>query len=138
VGAYAVPRHLPVREEREKVVAHVVRQASHVLRIASRPSRFVRQHGVAPPPGEEAVLPRLRDVSLRAGRHRRLREQDLAVVARPRCGCALDPAHRRALRAPVPREAGPEGDLGDAVTVRVDLALVHRLGRRPRSRAFLR
>src|ERR671935_1475706 len=43
VRAYVVPRHLPVREERDEMVGHVVGQGSPVLGIAGRTSRVVWQ-----------------------------------------------------------------------------------------------
>ncbi len=56
-------------------------------------------------------------------------DDDLAAVAGSGRLRALDAANRRGLGTVCRREANPEGDLGDAVAVRVDLELVERLGR---------
>ena len=104
--------------------------------VKSNPSPFtkleeaqqIEEERVTPEPGEELVLPVLRDVGGRTERDGRACDHDLAARAQP---CRLAPADDThiglLLAVGLRRERESERHIGDRVAVRIDVQLVQRL-----------
>ena len=123
----------------ERVVRQLERHAAHVLvreEVVARELKVVEhalgveEERVAAPARKKPVLAALSHLRIRARRHGRVLHDDLAVASHAGRVGASDAANRRGLRTVGVREPCAERDVGDAVTVRVDLQLVTASGER--------
>ena len=106
----------------EEIVAGELQVVQGALRVEEK--------GIAAPAREEAVVAGLRHLCLPPRRDRRPLDDSLPAVARPGGLRALNAAQRRGLRPALGgREAHAVRDIGDGISVRVNLELIERLGR---------
>ena len=98
-------------------------------RLFNAPSTS-KKNGSLRQPAKKRYSPASATFALASRRDRRPFDDDLPAIARPGGLRALDAPQRRGLRPALGgREAHPVCDIGDGITIRVDLELVHRLGR---------
>src|SRR5580692_1815947 len=91
---------------------------------------YVKEKGIAPPAGKEAVVPALGHPRIQPSRDWRALDNDLPVVAYPGSLCALNAAKRRSLRSVFVRgETDSICDIGDGIAVGINPEFIDGLSR---------